>query len=173
MKKIIVIGSPGAGKSTFSRALAEKTGLPLHHLDRLWWNPGWVESEKEVFDKRLAEILTTERWIIDGNFNRTLPMRLDACDTVFYLDYPRRVCIRGVLSRVRKNRGISRPDMADGCPERFDMEFLRFVWGFNRQNRKRYHALLADCGKEVHILRSRKDAEQYLEALDAAVITHP
>lgn len=165
MKKIIVIGSPGAGKSTFSRALAEKTGLPLHHLDRLWWNPGWVESEKEVFDAKLAEILVTDSWIIDGNFNRTLPMRLDACDTVFYLDYPRSVCIRGVLSRIRKNRGITRPDMSDGCPERFDAEFLRFVWRFNRQNRKRYHELLAGCGKEVHIFRSRKDAERYLDSI--------
>ena len=93
MEKVLIIGSPGAGKSMLAFELSVKTGLPLVHLDKLWWQAGWIESDREDFDARLAEELEKPRWIIDGNYSRTLPMRLSGCDTVIFLDFPRLTCL--------------------------------------------------------------------------------
>ncbi len=107
MNKVLVIGSPGAGKTTFAGKLRDKTGLPLYHLDSIWHLPDKTNVLREVFDARLAEILAADRWIIDGNFFRTLEIRMQACDTVFLLDYPLDVCVAGVESRI----GTKRDDM--------------------------------------------------------------
>lgn len=166
MKKIIILGSPGAGKSTFSFALAEKTGLPVYHLDQMFWRAGWVSVTKEDFDAELAETLAKEKWIIDGNYSRTIPMRLEKCDTVFYLDYPRLVCFFGVVRRVLGSLGKTRPDMAEGCPERFDLEFLQYTWKFRKKQRAGILALLEGTNAEIHIFRSRKEAKRYLDGME-------
>lgn len=166
MKKIIILGSPGAGKSTFSFALAEKTGLPVYHLDQMFWRAGWVSVTKEDFDTELAETLTKDEWIIDGNYSRTIPMRLEKCDTVFYLDYPRLVCFFGVVRRVLGSLGKTRPDMAEGCPERFDLEFLQYTWKFRKKQREKLFGLLEGANAEIHIFRSRKEAKRYLDGME-------
>ena len=166
MKKIIILGSPGAGKRTFSFALAERTGLPVYHLDQMFWRAGWVSVTKEDFDAKLAETLTKEEWIIDGNYSRTIPMRLEKCDTVFYLDYPRLVCFFGVVRRVLGSLGKTRPDMAEGCPERFDLEFLQYTWKFRKKQRAGILALLEGANAEIHIFRSRKEAKRYLDGME-------
>ena len=166
MKKIIILGSPGAGKSTFSFALAEKTGLPVYHLDQMFWRAGWVSVTKEDFDAELAETLTKEEWIFDGNYSRTIPMRLEKCDTVFYLDYPRLVCFFGVVRRVLGSLGKTRPDMAEGCPERFDLEFLQYTWKFRKKQREKLFGLLEGANAEIHIFRSRKEAKRYLDGME-------
>ena len=166
MKKIIILGSPGAGKSTFSFALAEKTGLPVYHLDQRFWRAGWVSVTKEDFDTELAETLTKDEWIIDGNYSRTIPMRLEKCDTVFYLDYPRLVCFFGVVRRVLGSLGKTRPDMAEGCPERFDLEFLQYTWKFRKKQREKLFGLLEGANAEIHIFRSRKEAKRYLDGME-------
>ena len=102
MLKIMIIGSPGAGKSTFSRKLRDITGLPLYYLDTLWHKPDQTNISKEEFDARLNEIIKKDKWIIDGNYQRTLEMRLRECDTVFLLDYPLEVCLAGAEARVGK-----------------------------------------------------------------------
>ena len=107
MQKALIIGSPGSGKSTFARALHEATGLPLIHLDNLFWNADKTNVEKEVFLARLEDALQRERWIIDGNYLSTMDKRLAACDTVFFLDYPVDVCLEGI----RQRQGQPRPDM--------------------------------------------------------------
>ncbi len=107
MKKIIVIGSPGAGKSTFARKLRDKTGLPLYYLDMIWHKPDKTNISKKEFDQRLSEIIACENWIIDGNYQRTIEARLKACDTVFLLDYPLEICLSGAIERV----GIKREEM--------------------------------------------------------------
>ena len=99
MEKIIVIGSPGAGKSTFSRALRGQTGLPLFYLDRLWHKPDRTNVSREEFDAALEGILRLDRWIIDGNYIRTLETSLRACDTVFLLDLPVETCLEGVADK--------------------------------------------------------------------------
>ena len=137
MKRILVIGCGGAGKSTLAKQLGETLSLPVHHLDKLWWKPGWVEESVERFDAELAKILKQDRWIIDGNYNRTLPERLKYADTVIFLDYSPWICLMRALKRIFRWHGRVRPDMGAGCPERLDLEFLRYIWTYNRRMRPR------------------------------------
>lgn len=168
MERVIIIGCGGAGKSTLARKLGEKTGLPVVHLDQIWWAPGnWQHLEREEFDRRLLAETEKPRWILDGNFNRTLEMRLDKCDTVLYLDYPRLVCLKNWIGRVIQNWGHARADMAEGCAEWFDPEMARWIWRFNKDNRKRYHELLRNLdGVQVHIFHSRRAVNKYLAKLE-------
>ena len=124
MERIQIMGCSGAGKSTLARKLGEITGLPVVHIDRLFWKPGWVESGKEEIDRKILDAAAEERWIMDGNYSRTLQARLDRCDLVIYLDFPRWFCIQSVIRRCLQNAGQIRPDMAEGCPEKIDWEFL-------------------------------------------------
>lgn len=167
MERVIIIGCGGAGKSTLARKLGEKTGLPVVHLDQIWWSPGnWLHLEREEFDIRLQAELEKPRWILDGNFNRTLETRLKECDTVIYLDYPRLVCLKNWVGRVIKNRGRARADMAEGCCEWFDPQMAKWIWEFNRKNRPRYLELLKNGeGKRVYILKSRRQANEFLKKL--------
>ncbi len=164
MKNIIVIGSPGAGKTTFSLALAKKCKLPVHHLDKLYWRDGWEHVSREEFDALLTEAIKTDGWIIDGNYSRTIPMRLAKADTVIFLDYPRQVCLCGAIKRNLKNRGKSRPDMGGNCVERFDAEFLKYIWNFKKTQRPKLLALLQSFEGDIHILKSRKEAARFLES---------
>ena len=159
MNKVIVIGSPGAGKSTFSRRLRDKTGLPLFYLDRIWHLADRTTISREEFDARLGEILRQERWIIDGNYSRTMEVRLAACDTVFCLDYPVEVCLAGARERV----GQVREEMP-WVEETLDEEFRQFIVDFPITKWPQMLRLLEEKGhnKEVHIFRSREEAEQYL-----------
>ena len=168
MEKILIIGCPGAGKSTFGRALSEKTGIPLVHLDKLYWCGNWEHVSREEFDVLLQAELEKPRWIIDGNYNRTIPHRLSYCDRVFYLDLPTRVCLWGVTKRVFQSWGKTRSDMGGTCPERFDKhkpELYKNVLQFRKQHRKTYLQMLKTSGKEVTIFHNRKEIKQFLENL--------
>jgi adenylate kinase family enzyme len=172
MKRVLVIGSGGAGKSTFSRRLAEVTGLPLVHLDRLFWKPGWVETDRSKWIEIMAQVLDGERWIIDGNYSGTLEMRLAACDTVIFLDMPRLLCTYRVLKRVVKYKKGSRPDMADGCYEQFDPTFLKFVWTYPERSKPNVLRRLENVRdtKTIITLRSRREVESLLSGLSAGII---
>ena len=167
MERIMIIGSGGSGKTTLARQLGEKTGLPVVHLDQIFWSPGnWKHLEREEFDALLEEELKKPQWILDGNYNRTLEPRLEKCDTVIYLDFPRLVSFTGWLRRVIKNRGRARPDMAPGCGEWFDPEMAKWVWTFNKKNRARYHQILAaQTDKTVRIFTSRRQVKRFLDSL--------
>ena len=160
MKKVLIIGCPGSGKSTFARALAEKTGLPLCHLDMLYWNPDRTTVEKTVFLSRLFKVMKEDAWIIDGNYGSTMEMRLAAADTVFFLDLPTEVCLAGV----RQRQGKPRADMPwiEGEGED-DGEFIKFVEDYNTVSRPKVLALLSRYGdREIVIFRSREDIDAYL-----------
>jgi adenylate kinase family enzyme len=171
MKRILIIGCPGAGKTTFARHLAQITGLPLTLLDRLFWQGEWETVSREEFDARLAAVLAEPVWILDGNYDRTLPLRLSYADTVFFFDIPTVSCLWGVTKRVFTNYGKCRPDMGGHCVERFGkntIELYRNVLSFRRQHRKAYRKLLAEAeteGKTVVTLRSRRAADAYRKAL--------
>ena len=167
MERVMIIGCGGAGKSTLARKLGERTGLPVVHLDRIYWSPGnWQHLEKEEFDALLMKELEQPRWILDGNFNRTMELRLEKCDTVIYLDFNRLTCMIGWLKRVVSNWGTSRPDMGPGCNEWFDPEFARWLWNFNRQNRARYLKILGkQTDKKVYILKNRGQVKRFLKQL--------
>ena len=166
MERVVIIGCGGAGKSTLARSLGEKTGLPVVHLDKLFWKPGWVESTREEIDGIIQWEIRKDRWIIDGNYNRTLTMRMERCDTVIYLDFSRFACLWGVMKRILTTHGTVRPDMGAGCPERFDLEFLKWVWNFNKTKRKQYYELLNSLeDKNVIILRSRREVNAFVKNL--------
>jgi adenylate kinase family enzyme len=135
VQRILVIGSPGAGKSTFARALAMRTGLPLIHLDAEYWRSGWVEPPAHEWLARLEALTASERWIMDGNYGGSLAMRLARADAAIWLDYPTGLCLWRVLCRTARYRGVSRPDMAPGCPEQVNLEFLRYIATFRRTKR--------------------------------------
>ena len=164
MRRVLIVGCAGAGKTTFALALAEKTGLPLVHLDQIYWCGQWEHLSREAFDSALQKELEKPEWIIDGNFDRTLPHRLQYCDTVFFFDLPRRTCLWGITKRVFQNYGKSRQDMGGNCPERFDRnkwQLYRTVWQFRKKNRQKYYELLKEFSNVV-IFKNRKQAKQYL-----------
>ncbi len=158
MKKIIVIGCPGSGKSTFSRALHQKTDIPLYHLDTMFWNADKTTEEKSVFLDRLSAVLGRDAWIIDGNYASTMEMRMAACDTVFFLDYPQDVCLRGIKER----RGKPRGDMPWIETEE-DAEFIEFIKSFHEQQRPQVTALLDQYrDKNILVFTSREQADAFL-----------
>lgn len=166
MERILVIGCGGAGKSTLARQLGDKLNLPVVHLDKLYWKPGWVQESREEFDRKLSLELDKGSWILDGNFNRTMPQRMAKCDTVIYLDFPRMTCLLGVMKRILTTYGKVRPDMGDGCPERFDLEFLRWVWNYNKNNREQNYRLLNEAAHvQKIILKNRRAVKAFLKNL--------
>ena len=165
MHRVLVIGSPGAGKSTLSHALARRTGLPLHHLDRMFWLPGWVERDRDEGRAELARVLAQDCWIIDGNYGSTLPLRIARADTVVWLDYPTALCLGRALRRWWMYRGHSRPDMTEGCPERLDGEFLLYILNFRRAWRDRNATALAGFNGTIVRLRTRAETAAWLTAL--------
>ena len=158
MKRANLIGSPGAGKSTFARRLHTMTGLPLYHLDNIWHLPDRTTISREEFGARLGDILAKDRWIIDGNYSRTLELRVKHCDAVFLLDYPLEVCLAGVSARI----GMKREDMP-WIEHEFDEEFRQFITEFPRTRLPNIYRLLEEYGqgKEIHIFRSREEADSY------------
>ena len=169
-QRVLVIGISGAGKSTFSRKLAERRGLPLVHLDQEFWQPGWKVTPREPWRAKVAELAARERWVMDGNYGGSLHIRLPRADTLIWFDYPRRVCIPRVLWRVLSTYGRVRADLAPGCPERFDWEFLRYVWDFGKKERPQLIAKIAQYGGHLvpHVFRKDADATRYLASLDAS-----
>ena len=159
MKKVIVIGSPGAGKSTFARKLRDKTKLPLYYLDKIWHRPDKTTVSKEEFDARLSEILATDQWIIDGNYGRTLEMRLKACDTVFLFDLPVEICLQGIRERI----GQKHEDLP-WTESELDEEFEQWVKGFPNDQLPKIYSLLAQSGnnRDVIVFHSREEADSYL-----------
>lgn len=151
-KRILIIGSGGAGKSTFARALAARTGLPLIHLDRHYWRAGWRATPDAQWNTLAAQLAVAETWIMDGNYGASLPIRLRRCDAVVFFDFPRLVCLRGVIRRRFVTGHRTRPDMAPGCPERLNWEFMRWIWNYPRSSRVRITQVLQNLGAGVEII---------------------
>jgi len=161
LKKVIVIGCPGAGKSVFARRLKDRTKLPLYHLDMLWHKADRTTVTRDEFDGKLKRILAHDSWIIDGNYLWTMPTRLKECDTVFLLDYPLDVCLAGAKSRI----GQQRDDMP-WVETEFDADFKQWITDFSEKQLPQIYQLLSDDKqKEIHIFKSRADATSYLRSL--------
>lgn len=157
MKRIVILGCPGSGKSTVSKKLSQKLNIPVIHLDKLFWRDGWTNVSREEFDILLEGELKKEEWIMDGNYSRTIPMRLARADTAVYFDYPTVTCLWRIIKRVITKHGISRSDMGNNCPERFDFEFLLYVARFRRQQRRMILDFLGNACADVIIVRNKKE----------------
>lgn len=164
MQKVIVIGCPGSGKSTFSRALHAAAGLPLYHLDRMHWNADGTTVPKAVFLQRLQQALQKEAWIIDGNYCSTMELRMQPCDTVFFLDLPTEVCLEGIRAR----SGKERPDMPRILPEEDDRKFMDFIRSYHSVSRPQVMDLLRKYAhKRIIIFESREEANEFLAQITA------
>lgn len=159
MRRVLVIGHCGAGKSTLATELGSILDLPVIHLDQHFWNPGWVETEKGAWREKVRELVSGDRWIIDGNYDGTLDIRLPRADTVIFLDFPTRVCMWRIAKRIITGYGKSRPDLAPGCPEKIDWEFILYTWRFRRDIRPRVFAALEEYYRDRRLIVFTKPAE--------------
>ena len=161
MKKIIVIGCPGSGKSTFSRRLNKITQIPLFHLDMLFWNEDKTTVEKSVFLERLEKVMKNDEWIIDGNYSSTMEQRMMECDTVFFLDYATDLCLDGIKER----KGKPRSDMP-WIEEEDDLEFIEFIKSYNEKSRPQVIELLERYSeKNIYIFSNREEEKEFLSEL--------
>jgi adenylate kinase family enzyme/GNAT superfamily N-acetyltransferase len=165
VERVVIIGNGGAGKSTFGRRLAAFTGLPLYHLDRLFWRPGWDPTPGDTWVPLVQSLVSTDRWIAEGNYGGTMAMRIAAADAIIWLDYPRLLCTRRAFWRGLSQRGRTRPhDMAPGCVERVDREFLAWVWAYHDERRPEVKRLLRELapGRDVVVFRNDDQAARFL-----------
>jgi adenylate kinase family enzyme len=167
MKRVLIIGSPGAGKSYLSRQLTQSTDLPLYHLDQMYWKPGWVERTREELIERINAVLPEDSWIIEGMYRGTLDLRLQRADTVLFLDYNYMRCLWGVIRRTLGSLNKVRPDMAEGCPERFDIDFFKYIGRFHKKDRFEVLEILEPykSSKNIITFKKPKDVRQWLTTL--------
>ncbi|MEC2062757.1 DNA topology modulation protein [Bacillus inaquosorum] len=165
MKKVVLIGSGGSGKSTLARQLGTTLKINVYHLDALFWKPNWVGVPKDEQRKVQNELVSKEEWIIDGNYGGTMDLRLNAADTIIFLDIHRTICIFRAFKRILQYRNKTRPDMGEGCEERFDLEFFKWIWNYPKIKRpeilKRLEQLSKD--KQFIILKSPKEVQKFLK----------
>ncbi|KQL54369.1 topology modulation protein [Heyndrickxia shackletonii] len=167
MKKIALIGSGGSGKSTLARKLGEKLKIKVYHLDAIFWKPNWVGVPKDEQKKIQNELIRENEWIMDGNYGGTMEIRLNAADTIIFLDIPRTICVIRACKRIFQFRNKQRPDMGEGCKERLSLEFLKWIWEYPKKKRPDILKKLEQLSKEkrVIILKSQKDIQNFIETL--------
>ncbi|WP_062105600.1 DNA topology modulation protein [Bacillus niameyensis] len=165
MKKIVLIGSGGSGKSTLARQLGKKLKIKIYHLDALFWKPNWVGVPIEEQIKVQNDLVKKEEWIIDGNYGGTMDIRLDAADTIIFLDMPRIICVYRAFKRILQYRNKTRPDVGEGCEERFSFEFFKWIWNYPKTKKPKILEKLEQQSneKEIIILKSAKEVKDFLE----------
>ena len=159
MRRVLVIGSPGAGKTTLAARLAARFSLPLHYLDLHHWMPGWQYRDAAEARERMRALAATPAWVMDGNFAETFDLRMPPADSLIWLDYPRATCIRRILTRTIKDYGKQPPDLPEGCPETFDSRVLRFAWRFPAESRPQIFAAIERFGAHLHVFRLCNDRD--------------
>ena len=168
MRRISIVGCSGGGKSTLAVKLAAKLGLPVVHIDQLYWLPGWVERDPAEVRRLVGEAAAGEAWVMEGNNSRTFDLRLPRSEALLWIDQPRWLCLYRAIRRAALGFGRSRPDMAEGCPERFDLEFWSYIWNFDRVTAPRMAAMIAAIAPDLRIIRLKGDREiaAFLESAD-------
>ncbi len=167
MKRVLVIGSSGAGKSTFSAELGRIIKLPVIHLDKEFWRPGWVMTDRDEWREKVGELVAGDEWIVDGSYDQSLDIRLPRADTVIFLDYPRYLCLWRIFKRVATSMGHVRFDMAKGCPEQADVSFIKWVWNYRRDHYPRIHENLEKYFNkgDLIVLRNPAEAQRFIAKL--------
>ena len=166
-ERIMILGSAGSGKSTLAARLGEITDIPVIHLDRIFWNPGRVETPGEEMTLKAMEAAASERWIMDGNYSATLDLRIERADTIIFIDFSRFLCIFRALKRRIENHGKTRFDLAEGCIEKIDLPFLKWIWGYPKRSRKNIIDKIENSGKSVYHLKTRKDVSYFIDNIRA------
>ncbi|PGM96098.1 DNA topology modulation protein [Bacillus cereus] len=159
MNKIILIGSGGSGKSTLARQLGNKLKIQVHHLDALFWKPNWVGVPREEQRTVQNNLIKEEKWIIDGNYGGTMDIRINAADTIIFLDIHRTICVYRAFKRIVQYRNKTRPDMGAGCEERFDLQFFKWIWEYPKSKRPAILKRLDQFNKDKRIIILKKPNE--------------
>lgn len=169
MNRIMVIGCCGAGKSTFSKKLGQLTNLEVIHLDQYYWKPNWTESTPVEWRKTVEKLAEKPQWVMDGNYGGTMDLRIPKADTIIYLDYPTLKCLWRITQRTLKYKGQNRPDMPEGCHERFDLEFYHYVATYNLVRRKKLLEIINSFKKEkqIFVFKNDQETDAYLQGLVA------
>lgn len=168
MKRILVIGSGGSGKSTLSQKLGSILDLPVIHLDTYFWNANWVPKPNDEWDKIVDHFTNDEHWIIDGNYSRTMDIRIKRADVIIFLDLPRLLCIYRIIKRRVMYHKKSRPDMNDECPEKLDWEFVKWVWNYRKRSRMNTIKKLEQIAEHQQVItvNTRKQVNELIELLE-------
>ncbi|MEM7442884.1 MAG: DNA topology modulation protein FlaR [Pseudomonadota bacterium] len=171
VRRIMIVGGPGSGKSVLARLLGQKTGLPVFHMDHIHWKSGWVERDRSDKDRLTYEVHRQDKWIFEGGHSRTYDERVARADMLVWLDIAVSLRIWRVIRRLFVHYGRTRPDLPEGCPERLNrgtFEFLSFIWRTRHSARAKIKAIADDPPPhlEVHHLRSLREVRQFLAAFD-------
>ncbi|NHJ14468.1 MAG: AAA family ATPase [Candidatus Thorarchaeota archaeon] len=166
MKRVLVLGPSGAGKSTFAELLAKKLGIPFIHLDSYYWKPNWTATPSEEWPEIVQRLIKEEEWVMDGNYSTTLEMRLGRADTIVFIDVTRRVSYWRVLKRRIMHRGQARSELAEGCYEKIDWDFIKYIWTYPKLSKPRIMQIIERHSDRVQfvLLRSQQDICDFLEA---------
>jgi adenylate kinase family enzyme len=167
LRRILILGPSGSGKSTVGKRIGRILGIPAVHLDMHYWNPNWVETPRDEWHDKVKELIASESWVMDGNYTSTLKIRADAADTLIFLNMTRRMSFFRIFVRFLKNRGKTRHDVAEGCPEKIDLDFVKWIWEYPRTRKPailRFFEKLKPS-KNVYILRNQREIEEFLKEL--------
>lgn len=167
-RRILIVGCGGAGKSTLAADMGNRFGLPVVHLDKLWWLPDWQKRSEQEFDEMLSAELAKNDWIIEGNYSRTFETRLKYADFCIFLDYDANLCVQSVHERVEKYRGVTRPDMTDGCTEQTDDEFINWIISFKENIRPSMLSELKNGSAPYIIFQTRGATASWLDGFKNA-----
>jgi len=169
MKKIIILGPGGAGKSTLAKRMAKILGIEAIHLDSHFWQPGWIQTPREEWILKQQILLKKKSWIMDGNYGGTIDLRISAADTLIFFDFNRYFCLYRVVKRFFQYRGKTRPDMSDGCNEQLDWGFIKWIWDFPNRNRLQLLKLLAEnsTDKDIYIFKRKSDIEKFIKEISS------
>jgi adenylate kinase family enzyme len=167
LHRILILGPSGSGKSTVGKRIGRILGIPAVHLDMHYWKPNWVETPEDEWSGKVKELIASETWVMDGNYTSTLKMRAEVADTIIFLDMTRRLSYFRVVTRYLRNRGKTRPDVTEGCPEKIDMDFIRWIWDYPRTRKPVILRFLEKlrARKNVYILQNQREIEEFLDAL--------
>ena len=165
-KRIMIIGSAGSGKSTLAIALSKSKNIPVVHLDKLFWQPNWIMTPKNEWHSKQIDLVKEDTWIIDGNYGSSMDIRVENADTIIFLDINKWVCIYSALKRWIANIGKVRADMGEGCKEKIDFEFIKWIYEFPKKGRVGIVGRLQNQkNKKIIILKNRKELKNWLKEL--------
>lgn len=164
MKRILILGPSGSGKTTLAEKIGHILQIPVIHLDQHYWTAGWIETPKNEWHQKVRNLIFGDSWVMDGNYTSTLVMRSKAADTMIFIRSPRRLSYLRAFQRIFRNYGRNRPDLPEGCPERIDIEFLKYIWNYPRAKGPQILNFLErlQTEKKIYILSNRHEVERFL-----------